>query len=49
MDQKTAFDILKLGQNIYLTGPAGSGKTYLLNKYIKYLKSKYLEKLRKNE
>jgi hypothetical protein len=40
MDQKTAYDVLKLGKNIYLTGPAGSGKTYLLNKYIKYLKGK---------
>ncbi|NCN07420.1 AAA family ATPase [Candidatus Falkowbacteria bacterium] len=40
MDQKTAFNILKLGQNVCLTGPAGSGKTYLLNKYINYLKSK---------
>ena len=32
-------DILKLGHNVYLTGPAGSGKTHLLNQYIAYLKS----------
>lgn len=38
MTQKEAFDILKLGHNVFLTGPAGSGKTYLLNQYIKYLK-----------
>ncbi|MBU1922434.1 helix-turn-helix domain-containing protein [Patescibacteria group bacterium] len=38
MKQQEALDILKLGYNIYLTGPAGSGKTFLLNKYIKYLK-----------
>jgi ATP-dependent DNA helicase PIF1 len=36
--QKEALDILKLGHNVYLTGSAGSGKTYLLNEYISYLK-----------
>lgn len=39
MTQKEALDILKLGHNVYLTGAAGSGKTYLLNQYIAYLKS----------
>lgn len=38
MLQDEAFDLLKMGKNIFLTGAAGSGKTYLLNKYIKYLK-----------
>ena len=38
MTQKEALDILKLGHNVCLTGPAGSGKTYLLNQYIEYLK-----------
>lgn len=38
MNQKTAFEILKKGHNVFLTGPAGSGKTYLLNKFIEYLK-----------
>lgn len=38
MTQKEALDILKMGENVFLTGPAGSGKTYLLNKYIEYLK-----------
>lgn len=37
MTQDQAFKIMKTGINIYLTGSAGSGKTYLLNKYIKYL------------
>ncbi len=37
MTQEEAFDILKLGYNVYLTGSAGSGKTFLLNKYIDYL------------
>src|SRR3990170_2138767 len=40
MNQKEALIILKMGYNVFLTGPAGSGKTFLLNKYIKYLKSK---------
>ena len=36
MNQKQALDILKLGFNVFLTGAAGSGKTYVLNEYIKY-------------
>ena len=40
MQQKTALDILKMGENVFLTGPAGSGKTFVLNQYIKYLKQK---------
>ncbi|MDP1883802.1 MAG: PIF1 family DEAD/DEAH box helicase [Candidatus Moranbacteria bacterium] len=40
MEQKTALEILKLGYNVFLTGPAGSGKTYLLKQYIDYLKSR---------
>ncbi len=39
MTQKEALDILKLGHNVFLTGAAGSGKTYLLNQYIAYLKN----------
>lgn len=38
MQQTEAFDLLKMGKNIFLTGEAGAGKTYLLNKYIQYLK-----------
>ena len=40
MTQKEAIDILKMGHNVYLTGKAGSGKTYLLNQYINYLKDR---------
>lgn len=40
MTQKEAFTILESGHNVLLTGPAGSGKTFLLNKYIAYLKKK---------
>ncbi|MES3005561.1 MAG: AAA family ATPase [Patescibacteria group bacterium] len=43
MTQETALDILKLGYNVYLTGAAGSGKTYVLNQYIKYLKEAGVE------
>ncbi len=38
MTQKEALDLLMMGKNIYLTGQAGSGKTYLLNIYINFLK-----------
>ncbi|MEQ8470888.1 MAG: AAA family ATPase [Marinoscillum sp.] len=38
MEQETALSILKTGQNVYLTGSAGTGKTYLLNQYIEYLR-----------
>ncbi len=38
MTQKDALEILKTGRNVFLTGPAGSGKTYLLSQYIDYLK-----------
>ena len=40
MKQSAALDILKMGHNVFLTGPAGSGKTFLLNQYIAHLKSK---------
>ncbi len=38
MTQAEALSIMKTGVNIYLTGSAGSGKTYLLNQYIQYLR-----------
>ncbi len=38
MQQNEAFNLMKMGKNIFLTGAPGSGKTYLLNKYIRYLK-----------
>lgn len=38
MTQKDALNLLMMGKNIYLTGQAGSGKTYLLNLYINYVK-----------
>ncbi len=38
MTQAQALEILKTGKNAFITGPAGSGKTHLLNAYIKYLR-----------
>jgi len=38
MTQKEALEILKMGHNAFITGAAGSGKTHLLNQYIKYLR-----------
>lgn len=40
MKQSTALAILKTGQNVFLTGQAGAGKTYVLNQYINYLKAR---------
>lgn len=39
MDQALALEILLEGHNALLTGPAGSGKTYLLNRFIQYARS----------
>ncbi|RUM73669.1 MAG: helicase, partial [Sulfurovum sp.] len=38
MKQTTALNILKSGKNVFITGSAGTGKTYLLNLYTQYLK-----------
>lgn len=43
MTQKEALEILKMGHNAFITGAAGSGKTHLLNEYIKYLKDNGVE------
>jgi energy-coupling factor transporter ATP-binding protein EcfA2 len=40
MKQNTALDILKSGKNVFITGSAGTGKTYLLNLYTQYLKER---------
>ena len=41
MNQQEALSVLKMRHNVFLTGPPGSGKTYLLNQYIKYLKQNH--------
>lgn len=38
MSQDEALNILKLGYSVFLTGAAGTGKTFILNQYIDYLK-----------
>jgi len=40
MKQSTALNLLKLGKNIFITGSAGTGKTYLLRQYIQYLQER---------
>ena len=43
MEQESAFNILKTGSNVFLTGSPGTGKTFLLNKYINFLKQNQVE------
>lgn len=38
MDQELALEILLHGESVFLTGEAGSGKTYLLNQFIRLAK-----------
>ncbi len=40
MKQATALTLLKSGKNVFLTGSAGAGKTYVINQYIKYLRER---------
>ncbi|MCI5050805.1 MAG: AAA family ATPase, partial [Candidatus Pacebacteria bacterium] len=43
MTQETALAIMKTGENIFLTGAPGAGKTYVLNQYLDYLKDYGIE------
>jgi len=43
MTQDKALGLLKSGRNIFLTGSAGTGKTYLLNQFIQHLKDARLK------
>jgi ATP-dependent exoDNAse (exonuclease V) alpha subunit len=43
MNQTQAFKILKSGANVFLTGSAGTGKTFLLNKFIQHLKDEKIK------
>lgn len=37
--QRTAFDAIKENKNVFLTGPAGSGKTFLINYIVEWANS----------
>jgi len=37
MNQATALAVMKSGRNVFLTGSAGTGKTYVINQFIKHL------------
>ena len=39
MDQALALEILHAGKSVMLTGPAGAGKTYVLNQFIRQAKA----------
>ena len=40
MDQETALKIMLAGESVFLTGAAGSGKTYVLNQFIQKAKKR---------
>lgn len=39
MNQDLALEIMLSGESVLLTGPAGAGKTYVLNQFIKFAKN----------
>ncbi len=41
MTQDQALAIMKNGDSVFLTGPAGSGKTYIINKFISWAKKQH--------
>jgi hypothetical protein len=43
MTQEEAFTLLTMGKQVFLTGPAGSGKTHVVNRYIHYLRMHGIE------
>src|SRR3989344_4328290 len=43
MRQSQVLDTMKSGVNIFLTGEPGSGKTYVVNQYVSYLRSHGIE------
>lgn len=43
MEQELALNILKTGANVFLSGSAGTGKSYTLNQYIGHLKKNRIQ------
>lgn len=43
MTQEEALNMLKTGANVFLTGEPGSGKTYTVNAYVKWLRENGIE------
>ncbi len=43
MTQDEALKVLKTGANVFLTGEPGSGKTYTINSYVKWLREHGIE------
>lgn len=43
MEQETALQILKSGRNVFLTGSAGTGKTFVLNEFVAHLQDAKIE------
>lgn len=43
-EQKKALDVVSSGQNLFLTGAGGTGKTFLLNLIIEQLRERYSHK-----
>lgn len=42
-DQQKAFSMLTSGKNVFLTGEAGTGKTWLISQFISYLKKNHIK------
>jgi len=43
MTQEQALTILKTGANVFLTGEPGAGKTYVVNRYVEWLRQRGIE------
>jgi ATP-dependent DNA helicase PIF1 len=39
LKQLEAFEYIKSGKNVFITGPAGCGKSFIINYFVKYYKS----------
>lgn len=40
MNQSQSLAVLKSGANVFLTGEPGSGKTYMVNAFTRYLRER---------